>query len=409
MKFKINDGAFIRGLKSSVEVATKNVNKEYLNSYHLTLDVKKDKIISIAHGGTCSITAILSSDHIDNLNYSCEEEGQSTVVATDLINSLYSFPPSEDINIELNSGEVIISSGIEKDVYQTLPTIKQKIDFPTLAKTFEKEIKINREVFIEGLDAVHFAVGFAETQPHYMCIYVEAMKNKVRFCAGTGARFSVSDVDGKNIIEVNEKTKFLIPQTNISNIINILKEDSSTDIYIKQAKQSKDNPEQIVILSNEMTLILLGIDSGLKYVDIDKILGHTYPYKIETEISNWKYNITGVRATFNANVKSENIIHCADVLMDFKKNQMVMETKGQMKSKRKIPFTIVSKNGDDEIPSFKCNSVYLREITDKSEKTDKVTLEFTMEEKPVLIRFADRTNDARSTTDKFSIFFVKTK
>ncbi len=409
MKFKVNNGGLIKGLAYSVEVATKNVNKEFISSYHITLDVKKNEIKVIAHGGTAAILSTISGNNIDSLNYSCEEEGEVTINATDLVNSLISFSPSQDIKVETQNGEIIISSETEKDVFQTLPLVKKKVELPSVADSFDKEIKINKEVFVDGLDSVRFAVGFAETQPHYMCICLEASKDKIRFISGTGARFVINSTEGKNIIKVDGKIRMLIPNTNIPSIINILREDSSNDIYIKQAKQSKQSPEQIVIQSDEMMLVLLGIDSGLKYPDTDIVLKHKYPYQLETEISDWKYNVQGISATFNAEMKSENIIHCVDVSADFKKNQLIMETKGQMKSKRRLPFTSISKNGDEETPSFRCNSLYLKEVSEKGEKSDKVTLEFDSEPKPIVIRFADRLNDSKKTTDKFIMFFVKTK
>jgi len=409
MRFKISSGKLVEGLRSAVEVATKNVNTEFESSFHITLDIRKSEIIALAHGGTACISSAISGDNIDSLNYSCEEEGEVTINASDFFASLSSFPPSQKVSIVKNNGEIVISSENEKDIFQTLPVLKNRVNVSSLPTSFEKEMKINREVFIEGLDKVHFAIGFAETTPYYLCIYFETSKDKARFAAGTGARFAISDTEGKNIIQTSKKQSVLFPKNNISTIINVLKVDSSTDISIKEAKQTKNSPEQIVIQSEEITLVLLGIDSSLKYSDVSKILKHSYSYKIVSNISDWKYSMQGISATYNDEMKSGKMIPITNVSIDSKKKKLIMETKGQMKAKRQVSVDDISKNGDEDIPSFKCNSLYLKEVADKGEKSEKVVLEFDTDQTPVTARFADRVNDSKNTVDKFSIFFVKNK
>ena len=62
-----------------------------------------------------------------------------------------------------------------------------------------------------------------------------------------------------------------------------------------------------------MTLVLLGIDSSLKYSDVSKILKHSYSYKVVSNISDWKYTMQGISATYNDEMKSGKMIPVADV------------------------------------------------------------------------------------------------
>jgi len=276
MKFKINVEKFMKSLIPLYDIAIRNYEKEWESAQKITFNTSEDKLVATSHGGYASIIVPISNSKMGGLQYECKEEGEATLNAESLFKSLDSFPKSEIIEIDTSTHKFIMTYHNQAGKQaQKLVLESEKVKPPVLATEFEKSVEVNREVFIEGMEKVFFAIGFAETQPHYMCQLFQVEKNKVRFAAGTGARFAISDVDGKNIVKTDKKENFIIPKQNISNIITVLKNSSVENITIKQAQShtgKTDNPAQIVIELEDVKLIILGIDTSIVYPPLNKII-----------------------------------------------------------------------------------------------------------------------------------------
>ena len=317
MKFNVSAGVLSDAIFPCLEVATKNVNKDFVHAEKITLKAKQKELIAISHGGRASIILSISKDTVTDLNYECGEEGQATIKAVDFSNSLEAIPPAELMQFDLIGNELILSyKASTKDKHkekQTISILKEEVKPPVISKIFKQEVIINREIFVSGVDRVKFAIGFAKTMPYYMVELFEIEPGKARFAAGTGARFAVLDVEGKCIKDVKEKEQFFFPKDCIANMIKVLSHSTETDITIKYADanyQGSKNPAQIVIeFSKGGSMILLGIDPSVTYPVLDNVIKFDYPYSISSELSDWQYVVKGINATYNADIKAENDIH----------------------------------------------------------------------------------------------------
>ena len=416
MKFTINAGEFARALKPSLEIATKNTKKEFNAANKITIDANEDGIISSAYGGTASIVSHIN-DKFFNINYKCEEEGSVTVDAAVMMDSLLVFS-SSDVNISFSSGQLIISLIDDEDIVQPVTTFDDNVNVPKIAETFTKEIKINREILIEGISRVSFAIAFEEKHRNYMCLILESSKNKFRFAAGSGSRFAISDTKGDEIGS-KSKTQIIFPKYNISNISKILYDASDKNIIVKYAEADVKNgsPEQIVLELKEsgINLCIFAIDPSIKYPNLDAIINFDYPNKIYCDIKDWNMAVAGISATMHID---SDTIHNTEVVADTEKEVLKIETKTLLKAKNKVKFIDDTKCiTNDPAPWFRCNSLYLKEMISKANKDGEISIHFENQEKleelpddekrmkPILIKFSDNANNPRNTVENFYMFF----
>jgi DNA polymerase III sliding clamp (beta) subunit (PCNA family) len=427
MKFNVNANILSEALFSCIEVTTKNFNKEFDGAGKITLEAKKEGINAVSHGGAMSVIASISNDNFVDLEYECETEGEVTIDAAELdeaIKSMLSF----NVCVDATGSKMIISYMKETgkgthEERQIVAFKNEKVNSPVLAKKFDKSVSINREVFVDGISKVQFAVGWAQTQPYYMVEMVEVENDKVRFASGTGARFAVLDVEGKKIIKgVDEKIQYFFPKDSVANVIKVLSHASSLDIDIKYAESSKGknrHPAQMVIdFQDGMKLILLGLDSSVKYPELNNILQFDYPYQISSELSNWKAAVMGAGATYTSEIKAENDIHNTDVTASLENNYFLIETKLRNETERTVDFgdEVVYKDKDVADPSFRCGTNYLQEVYHQGGKSGPMTLLFEAAPeadggklRPITVKFADKHNEVKETVEKFSMFFATSK
>ena len=417
MKFTINAGEFARALKPSLEIATKNTKKEFNAANKITIDANEDGIIFSAYGGTASIVSNISDKYFGDINYKCVEEGSATVDAVIMMDSLLVFS-SSDVNVSFSSGQLIISLIDDEDIVQPVTTFDESVNVPKVAENFIKEVIINREILIEGINKVSFAIAFEERQRNYMCLILESSKNKFRFAAGSNSRFAISDTKGENIGN-KSKTQIIFPKYNISNINKILYDASDKNIIIKYAEADvKDgSPEQIVLEFSEsgINLCIFAIDPSIKYPNLDAIINFDYPNKIYCDIKDWNMTVAGISATMHID---SDIIHNTEVTANTEKEFLKVETKTLLKAKNKVKFTDDKKcMTNNPAPWFRCNSLYLKEMVSKANKDGEIAIYFENQEKledlpddekrmkPILIKFSDNANNPRNTVENFYMFF----
>jgi len=418
MKISLRAKPFLDALSPSIDVATKDFDRDWIDAEKLTIESTTKFLRVFAHGGRSSIISILSNDTISELEYECEEEGKFTVNANDLFQSLSSFPKSEKISLTIGEGEVEISyvSDVDKEV-QPVVLESEEVIAPTIAKEFTKKIHINREILKNGLDKVAFAAGFAETRPRYISEVVEAEDDRIRFISGTGARFAIYDVKGKGITNTNTKEQFILPKQNIKHIITVLKNATDENVELAEAEANIDNdsPAQILLKAGHMALIMVGINTELDYPDVDKVLSNDYDNEVETDLDNWQYAIQGIKATNSPQVDEENDVHNTDITLDKNKQALYMETRSRARAKRYIKYNDVAKSKGEK-PSFRCNSAYLIEVALRGGQKGEMTLFFNNRPEdssqstlPVIARYGQKTNEAQGTTEDFMIFFATSK
>lgn len=428
MNFQVDVKEFSRAIKPAVEVATVNTIKEFRYENLLTLKVEKNRIIIFAYGGTCSLITPISGSNFSDIDYKCEEEGQVTIYAKDLSTFLSSVPYAKAI-LSLESGQLKINSTKKatKKTARSMPTVSEVVEPPNIGKEFVDNIELDREVFVKGMDSVLFAPAFEEKMYTYMCMLFEAFeegkKQILRFSAGTGGRFAIKSISGKNIILKGEKTKMIFPNANLNTIFKILSDASKPSITIKYVElNSKDNiPKQIMIEFDEMTMCIFGLEHFTKYPNLTKIINHQYSNRIYSNLGDWQFVVKSIEGTKNR--YAENI-HNTEIIFEPEEEAFIVTPRTAYANPTIVNIVDNKKciiKG--ESIWFRCNSDYLREMVVQGGKTGKIQLNFESQAildtipddkpkqmHPVLIKFEEDIDKAKEITENFHMFFtVSTK
>ncbi len=431
MIFEVNKEEFVRAIKPAVEVATRNTLKEFKYKNLITIKATQDKLALFAYGGTASIISVISDSNFASIDYKCEAEGNVTVYADDLFTFMSSIP-YEKIKIMLVSNELKISSaskkikGKKESSNRSMPTVSDIVKPPNLGEKFSQEIKINREIFIKGIDSVLFAPAYEEKMYTYMCMLFEAIEGEeqeVRFSAGTGGRFAIKSIKGKNIVVNHQDAKIIFPKVNLTSISKLLSEANGPSVTIKCVNvDSKNNiPEQIMIEFNKMVLCLFGIESFTKYPDLTKVINYKYPNRVYSNLEDWGCivkTIEGTKHRYNESIHNTEVVLNEDDEV-FKVTPKTAHTSSTFIDMVDIKKCIVK--GEDIW--FCCNSQYIDEMVAQGNGKGKVQLNFESQSildsipedkpkqmRPILVKFPKNVDEAKDISDNFYMFFtVSTK
>ena len=430
MIFEVNREEFTRAIKPAVEIATKNTLKDFKYENLLTIKANQDDVILYAYGGTNSLIASISDSNFAEIDYSCEKEGTVTVYADDLMTFMIAVPKSYDkVKIALDSNQLLISNastkakGKKANSLRSMPILSEVVRPPNLGKTFDQDIEIDREIFIKGIDSVIFAPAFEEKMFSYMCMLFEAkMANdqEIRFSAGSGGRFAIKSVVGKNIIKNNNEARMIFPKDSLSTMSKLLSNANQESITIKSvgASQADNVAEHIMIEFDEMIMCIFGLEHFTKYPDLSKILTHHYSNRVYSSLEDWQSiekTIEGTKHRWNEN------IHNTEIIID--ETDEIFQVTPQ--TPHSSPTFIDLASIDDCILKgekiwFRCNSDYLREMVVQGCSKGKVQFNFESQSvlegitddkkaqklmKPILVKFPENIDDIKKVVDNFYMFF----
>lgn len=438
MIFEVNTDGFIKSIKPAAEVASKNTIKDFKFENLMTIEAQSDGIKVCSYGGSMSLISNLSNKNFD-LDYNSIEEGRTTVYADDIIGYLMSLPKGFDrVKISLDSNQLKIESAVKDDgskkkkkgkktkfSERSMPTVPDEVVPPKVSKNFEQEVELDREVFVKGMESVIFAPAFEDKMYSYMCMLFEAIcsgNKELRFSAGTGGRFAVKSIRGKNVIANDKQARIIFPKNSLGTTAKLLSEDTSEKIMVKLATASqKDNvSDQIVIEFNGMTFCIFGLEHFTKYPDLTKIINHKYPNRVYSSLDDWRPIVNAIETSRNRWGES---IHNTDIELEeedevFKITPRVPQSNPTFIDMEDIEDCVCS----GEKVWFRCNSDYIREMVTQG-NSGKIQLNFESQEilndipddkpkqmKPILVKFPEDVDEAKDTVDNFYMFFtVSTK
>ncbi|MCF7796039.1 hypothetical protein K9M42_03010 [Patescibacteria group bacterium] len=416
VNFQIKTKSFLKGIEPAYLISLSSNDNEFEDKEKLTLNVLKDKMIVESNGKYLVSNSPIIDKYIDELNYECKAEGTATVNSKELMDVLQAFPPSEDINVSSGNGELIINLVSNPEREQSVSLITDGVRMPMEAPEFAKTVRINREVFVNGVNKVKFAMGIAKTNRKYMCTIVQTKKDSIRFMAGTGGEFAISDVEGKAITEQYKSEEvFIIPKESVDVVQKILEKASCDSILLKEAVENvnkAENPAQIVIEYDGQSIVLVGLNTAGKPQNVDKFLNSKYENTVMTNANDWQYIVKGIEASDNHELKSSHDVHNTEVKNDIDNEQLLIQTLTKKKCKANIPIDGKSKMKEDSY--FHCNSTYIRDMIKSCDsKKNIITMKYDgyKEEggnRPVLIEYDDNINEAKNITEKFKILFAMT-
>jgi len=437
MKFSVQTDSFRKGLQPAINIATKDIDKDFDYGGRISLDVQKDKIIATAHGGGAQVTSEISNDTFPDLDYKCTAEGSVTLDTDNFVESLNSFRESDCLSIDDSKGfsfrtsrEVTTAKGKKSTKEGQVVPVQTEEDKVTLAKSpdkFDIEIKVNREVFIKGMGKTRFAVGFEDSRPDFNSQVLLASKSKLRFVAGTGARFAVMDFKGTgllNILQAEKSSTIFFPKHNVSNLLFLLGQSDVEMITIKQSSNKANIPDQIAVEFGGVKFVFLKVNTSIKYPVVDKVLNNEYHYKVSTNISEWCFGVMGVSATNTLFYQQESPRHNAEVKANFEDGWFNLDSKTNVESDRCVVFSkIISQNGvaieesSSKDIGFVCNSRYLNELYKNGENNNSdITISFENQflsedgkSLPILVNYPKIENEMLNTEETFSLFFAPAK
>ncbi len=399
------------GLRPAIEVAYKGALKDHADMNRVTIEVKDADLIASSYGGRLAITISISDMTDDKLGYVSKGDGKFTVNAIDLERCLSSFPESETINVTVNGNEVVMALDGDAAEVQALPIMTGDVTMPVLAKSFEKEVTIQRGVFLDGINEVIWATGNEDHKEQYHHCRLIADKDQAIFAAGTGGRFKTWTVTGPKFISTDTENTFFFNRDQTPAVQSILSAVTDESIVIKQADRKGEAPDQIVIETNSFKLMFVGFDPNMKYPNIDKPISEPRPFWVKTTVGDWEYAVKGVMATYNEDVKKDNDTHESDLQPVLEKDHILLTAKTGLRSQRKVP--ILGKCGNwkeqPEDLEFHCSSKYIAEIFQKCPKEDKVTIEYhDVNERPIFVISEEATN-ALGLKTQYLLFFASMK
>lgn len=422
MKFKINTETLLNAVKPASEIALRNTKKKFRHEKNITIKASIKALNITAYGGTASITIKVTEAD----GYAFMESGGITVRAKELQSALMSFSLSDNLFVTIEGCYVKMTLESDNQIYISIPASTELIEFPYRSLKFKQQTIVDRKYFIKGLEKIKFAPAFEEKMFCYMCVLFESWNNRIRFSAGTGARFASTDYSGDiKSISTNE-TRIILPKTNISNLATIFKNTDCSTIKIKSTNTIEliCSQDQVVLEAENITVALYDIEHFAKYPDMDQKIKHNYSYQIPTWISDWKYALEAIIASKHF---FKNNIHNARIIANLMLGHFDLTTNTEMKMNRRVDFdfgvfvkdSIIDKGHK---PWFCCNSDYLREMVKVADKGDIVVINFDDQSildtipddkpkqmSPILLKYPEKTNKDGVKENLHLYFLVSNK
>jgi len=426
MKFKANVAGLAKGLGPAIEVASKAPLKDFEYVDKVGLAVTEDGAVAYAFNGRMSVKNTISDSTINNLDFKFIDEGRVVFNAKELARVLGSFRATEELVVELKDAsgedggkELIFALAEDEEQFQSLPVYKEDITLPEPASDYDKNLDINRNILLRGINKVFFAVGYENEREQYLYWAIKAKGDTARFVAGSGARFAVLNLQGDSLFsKAADDIMFLMPKEQTPSIQKILTDIEDEMVTIKESKSS-DN-FHIVIATKSSEIMLMGINANIKYVDENVVMNRTYSCKTIGDVSEWEYAARGTMATFDEQLKKERRPHKAFGYADFGKAVLQVKTKDRMRSCRKVKMLDIINGSGKDTGEFIVSSNFFAEVSAHAEDSKYVQVEFDGADRkcPVLVRYfaADKIADPKdlvninksiNTRESFTIFFCQ--
>jgi hypothetical protein len=416
MKFTAKQSGLFNGLKPIISVANTGEKREYVDAFKVSINATKDGLIAEAHNGNVAAKSVLPASSLD---YSFGVDGIITVDSTDLSSTLSSFDKDELLSVELKGNELTFVPTSDPEKFQTSPAEVRQIEMPKAAASFDKEITLNKAALLEATKKVTFAIGFEKFRAEFLYWKLLIDGKKVRAVCGDGGRFPLYDISGDNIVIGSAKpTTFLFYKDQNPAFLKVLGMVEADTVTIQEHTRTgtaTDSPsDQFAITIGPVSLTMVGHDPGVSWPDESQFLARKNVYKFVTKSSDWAKEMSGLWATYNEDVRNQNITHFTTMSFDSKKGIVTLKSDNAMKSLRKVKIldSQIDDGGSDTI-DFKCVTSVLRDAI--AEADGNIQMELLNETKPMVLKYfagdkvsdgvLNRINSTAGTTEQYIIAF----
>tara|TARA_Y100000310_G_C20700031_1_gene828893 strand:- start:2664 stop:3917 length:1254 start_codon:yes stop_codon:yes gene_type:complete len=409
MNFEVNVAGLVDGSKMALDIATKGLVKDHQTGNLIAIKANKSNLEFTAHGGRLASCYSISDLDTDKLDYECKKGGEVVVNALHFNSAMQSFREDSRILIEAKKGEVKMSLIDDDNEYQTLTVADSKIVIPKEANEFEKEIKLDLQMFLHGSKKTIFAIGWKGERPVFLYWVLRVDKDKLRFLAGDGARFAALDIEGKSFFTSNGKYDLLFPKDQTSVVVAILERSKADNVIIKQAKRNDTDrtPDQIVIKFGDRKMFLVAFDPTLNYPNENKILNAQKPLRVFTKVDDWVYAARGMDATYTQEFKDEHETWPANLHVDIKNKQIIIKTDTPLKSRRQVPIESVTQNQNTVNGiDIRCAGAFFLDIPKYCDKNGDIEVCLASSTDPIVFRQPKDVNKSVGLTELYRIFFA---
>lgn len=343
----------IQDLLGKVEKATgKNINFPILECIHLK--AIKNRLVIKATNLEIGIEAYISAK--------TEKEGEVLIPAQTLVSYINQIQKNDDITLEENNGNLIISTNNHK---ATIKGVENK-DFPEIPSDKEGEkVEINAEDFSKGIQSVISSAAVSSIKPELSSIYITSIGGFLGFVATDSFRLSEKQTKTK----VSFEKGFLIPFKNASEISKIL-------LDLKEEIEVVFDQVQVSIKTNNFRLVSRVFEGNFpNYNQIIPKNFSTVAMVLKQEIQN-AVKISGIFAdSFNQ----------INIKINPKAGTFIVESKNNEKGEQVYKINC-SSSGEEVELTF--NSRYVTDCL-QSINSDSVAFSFAGVGKPLVVRGAN--------------------
>jgi hypothetical protein len=382
MKFQAKLSGFLVGLQPAIVAATTGVKRDYDDALKVAITVKGNDLLTEANNGNVAVTNSIAA--VSGVEFKPVTDGTVTVKAADLSAMLGGFSSDDVLIFEVKGAELTVSPENDPEQGSSMPSESRCIVMPTLASSFTKEVEIKRETLTNAMKKVLFAVGEEKYRPQFEYWVLRVRNDGFRAAAGDGARFSVYEIEGANVVKSKDEFNIAVSKSHNQVLQKLLDSGTADSVLIREAGTDAATG-QIAVSFDTITLLLIGHDPGTKWPDENKFLNRPNPIKYTTALTDWDPVLKSVNATYNEAVRQQNQVHHCSMQFDTAKGNVLVKADHFMKTTRKVKIRDVE--GDDGGLSFVCLSRYMGEVYKVGESGDRIQLEFVDDKAPVVVRF----------------------
>jgi DNA polymerase-3 subunit beta len=289
-----------------------------------------------------------------------DKDGLVAVNANILLNYLNNLKKEEKITLELDNGNLKLSTESSHTIIKSLSAD----DFPIIPKiTQESGFEIKADDFMAGLQSVVFASAVSDIKPEISSVYIHNDQQDLIFVATDSFRLAEKKIKIPNL---ENNINIIIPFKNINELIRVLSSLGSDLVIVSYDKN------QLAIQTDHLYFTLRVIDGN--YPDYKQII----PTKFNTELNIKKEDFVGLLKLSTVFSDRFNQI---DLNLKPDSNTLELSSYNQEVGENKSSFIIKIK-GEPLTISF--NAKYLIDcLSSFSEQT--INLRFTEASRPLMI------------------------
>lgn len=312
MKFEVNSGCLKTAIKA-LTTGCPGLDILWLNADNKGIQIR------VSTREKQGVSVRINNIEHTGVGYICHESGCVKVQVVDINGTLRQCEASQTVLINHHAAVNKVSV-LSKDVEVMIPAEygNQIWSLDGLDKP-EQIFAVERDVFVNTMYSVRFAMGHDIVSPHYCGICVEASKNKLQCSAGIGSFFALKETKSK-LLYTNNLINLLLPNTSISCILALLSALSSSILECKLYYEGT-----ICLLNSGCLEIRIEDIPRNKFPEVSVVLQKDFPNKLCVSMSDLRTVIKSIQAANdNARKQGDKSLCIVNTIVDTNAGNMLL-------------------------------------------------------------------------------------